>query len=83
MTRRASSIIDITLTYGGIGLTDWHVSNKFSFSDHRLIEFILKLALKKPRYSRKLALMNWKNFKASLPEMDVCYDLHCKKFYPY
>ncbi|CAB4038284.1 Hypothetical predicted protein [Paramuricea clavata] len=47
ITRRASSIIDITLCSEELAplLADWKVSQEFHFSDHRQISFTLPLVL--------------------------------------
>ena len=43
VTRRACSIIDITISYGNVEISDWNVSEKYSYSDHKLIECVFVL----------------------------------------
>ena len=67
VTRRARSKIDVSMTKN-VEISDWHVSEKFSFSDHRLIEFKADLGLpERPTYHRNIQKCNWVKFKDSLP----------------
>ena len=79
VTKRARSKIDATLTYN-CTISDWMVSEKYSFSDHQLITFKLNIGPPpKPKYFRNLAKCNWQVFRENLPNDEVNYNIWSEK----
>ncbi len=71
--RGTETSIDITLTMNLDSITNWHVSNKNMFSDHKMICFNLNLASNIPEKTRLYRKTDWKAFRKILE--DYQYDL--------
>ena len=68
------SKIDATFSKNGIEIDDWDISEKCTFSDHRLIEFSVNLgSFEEPKAYRNLHKCNLQLFKESLPTVEVRY----------
>ena len=67
-TSRGKSHIDVTLSSQDIDpiIHRWQVSSELSFSDHRLINFRIKLSLEEPVRIRPLGRCDWPLFSSLL-----------------
>ena len=69
LRRNCSSIIDITLSLNlGDEIHDWHVSQKESISDHKMICFVLGSAQNANNWSRNYTRAKWKVFNDHICE---------------
>ena len=68
ITRRAESIIDITLVSEGFAnkVVEWQVNREYQFSDHRRLEFNLEFQSRKTILTRNFKNANWALFRIHL-----------------
>ena len=72
-TSRASSTIDLTISYGDSNLIKgWHTMNEYFFSDHKALKFQVTVGnIPHPT----VQVVNWSNFKEALVINDRFYEI--------